>query len=127
MGASLKNTVAQVMSTESKRLRQRLQGDAAVAAEMRTSLEAEEAHQRERRVERIDGKGKGKGDHVDYGISSRSGSRGRSRSRQPHLQPQRQRQLQLHDRWGARAEWQHQPIETLVQRQRRSSISENAL
>lgn len=51
MGASLKHTVAQVMSTESKRFRQRMQGDAAVAAEMRTSLEAEEAHQRETRVE----------------------------------------------------------------------------
>ena len=51
MGASLKNAVAQVMSTESKRFRQRMQGDAAVAAELRTSLEAEEAHQRERRVE----------------------------------------------------------------------------
>ena len=51
MDASLKNNVAQVMSTESKIFRQRMQGDAAVAAEMRTSLEAEEAHQRERRVE----------------------------------------------------------------------------
>ena len=51
MGASLKNAVALAMSTESKRFRQRMQGDAAVAAEMRTALEAEEAHQRERRVE----------------------------------------------------------------------------
>ena len=39
------------MSTESKRFRQRMQGDAAVAAELRTPLEAEEAHQRGRRVE----------------------------------------------------------------------------
>ena len=39
------------MSTESKRFRQRMQGDAAVAAELRTLLEAEKAHQRERRVE----------------------------------------------------------------------------
>ena len=45
MGASLKHTVALVMSTESKRFRHRMQGDAAVAAELRTPLETEEAHQ----------------------------------------------------------------------------------
>ena len=51
MGASLTNTVYQVMNTESKRFRQRLRGDVAVAAELRATLEAEEALQRQRRAE----------------------------------------------------------------------------
>ena len=45
------DTVNQVMHTESKRFRERLRGDAAVAAEMRASLDTEEALQKQIRAD----------------------------------------------------------------------------
>ena len=51
VAASLTNTVNQVMHTEAKRFRERTRGDAAVAAEMRATLEKEEAHQKQKRAE----------------------------------------------------------------------------
>ena len=51
MGASLRNTVARVLHRESKGFREQLRGDAAVAAELRATAEAEEALQRKRRAE----------------------------------------------------------------------------
>ena len=51
MGASLTNTVNSVIGTETKRFRRRVRGDAAVAKELRTSMDAEEAAQRKRRAE----------------------------------------------------------------------------
>ena len=50
-GKSLQMTIDKVMHTESKRFKQRMGGDAAVAAELRASLEAEEAVERRKRLE----------------------------------------------------------------------------
>ena len=51
MGASLKNTVNMVMGTETKKFRLRMRGDAVVAAELRTSIEAEEDREKQKRAE----------------------------------------------------------------------------
>ena len=51
LGASLQNTVTRVMGAESKAFHQRLRGDAAVAAELRATAEAEEALHRKKRAE----------------------------------------------------------------------------
>ena len=51
LGASLQNTVTQVIGRESKKFRHRIEGDAAVAAELCTSLEAEETLQEKKNAE----------------------------------------------------------------------------
>ncbi len=50
LGASLGETVSRVMRVETKRFRERMQGDALVDKEMRASLEAEEARYRRERL-----------------------------------------------------------------------------
>jgi len=51
LGASLTDTVTAVMNNETKRFHQRMRGDAAVAAELRASLHAEEAEMARLRAE----------------------------------------------------------------------------
>ena len=51
LGASLRNTVSIVMGAETKKFRERMRGDAAVAAELRSSLDAEEEMEQRQRAE----------------------------------------------------------------------------